>query len=229
MALFKCLWICLLGLFGLALAATADSPPSEGTSVANVDDGFKAGKQTPDGKSWSYYDDGRFTIIKGILLNWYDARDFCYNNFGYPLATIRDWSEQNQLYTLWKQKIRFRYNLWIGLYDNGRFGYKNRDGWAWVSGYPYDVNEYFDYWRYGEPKRYSEQCVEFWKRARQRAWDDAPCSYRNSFACDSYSVVAVKKDGNRLLIENGGPTEVNGADENDRESEESMEDDDGED
>jgi hypothetical protein len=177
----------------ITIQATEEIPAptnvEEVTERDLADDGFQAAKGEADAspRYW-YYDSGRYVVIKKARSKWQKADDFCLHEYDTHLATVHDEHDWDELRSLWKRKLRTA-NCWIGCHEeeSGRYGYKDREGWYWASGWPYHSDE--AYWRSKEPNGEGyESCCFLWHWGwKGYGWDDGRCYWKFDFICDSPS------------------------------------------
>ena len=65
--------------------------------------------------------------------SWSDGNQYCFDQYGTSLATIRSDDDAQTLLDLFRQNGDY----WVGLYDYAG----DHTGWAWASGYPWFVTE----------------------------------------------------------------------------------------
>eukprot|EP00490_Sorites_sp_Unknown_P025689 CAMPEP_0114655804 /NCGR_PEP_ID=MMETSP0191-20121206/11442_1 /TAXON_ID=126664 /ORGANISM="Sorites sp." /LENGTH=571 /DNA_ID=CAMNT_0001871849 /DNA_START=160 /DNA_END=1872 /DNA_ORIENTATION=- len=107
-------------------------------------------------------------------MSWDNANQYCSDNFGTELATIKN-AEENQLII---DEVGLQKTVWIGMNDRvveGPLG--------WIDGY--SVPGMYTNWEANEPNDYGsgEDCGSIWGGHGGR-WNDYPCSRSEWFACN---------------------------------------------
>ncbi|XP_073725216.1 macrophage mannose receptor 1-like [Misgurnus anguillicaudatus] len=107
---------------------------------------------------------------------WNDSQIFCRENHT-DLVTVRNQNESEQI-----QKIinDSQISVWIGLFS---------DSWEWAD----QSNSGFRYWMSREPSGGGNpMCTEV-KMEHQGQWNDAGCSYPETFVCHENKLVLINK------------------------------------
>ena len=114
--------------------------------------------------------------------SWYEAKDYCMNNFGSSLASIHSSTDATNLEGA---RPNSQSSSWTGLNDvndeSVQYDTTTSGGWAWSDGTPYN---YTPAWSSGEPNNAvgGQDCAYMYS---DETWDDVGCEYEmNQFICN---------------------------------------------